>query len=144
MPNQKSIAELFNGTAQKVVNFDELRERQFDLYWKNMSVAERLFDAAVNTPWNMWLFVRRGFSEGMDMLRGRPAADDGTFFYDRLDDRNLFLDREKWESEVGYKTRHGLGQQFQQKAAKLSMQAFDDCRDFSMLVRAGQLKKFEI
>jgi len=144
MSPEKTTAGAFNAAAQKVVDFDELRERQFDLYWQQMSVKERLFDALVNTPWNMWLFVRRGFSEGIDMMRGRPEPDDGKFFYDRLNDRSLYIDRAKWESEVVYKTRHGLGGAFQQKAAKLSMQAFDDCRDYSMLVKSGQLKKFEI
>jgi len=135
---------VFNAAADKVVNFDEVRERQFDLYFKNLSVKDQLFDAFINTPFNMWLFVRRGMREGMDLLLRRPEKDEGTFYYDRLDDRTLYMDRAKFESELFYKTRHGLGKKFQARAAALSLQAFDEARDFSVLVKTGQLKKFEI
>jgi len=132
----------FNDNAAKIVNFDEMREKKFDIMWKNMTVGEKLFDAFINTPYNMFLFVRRGMEEAYAHIRGREQ-NTGSYYTDRLSG-DLYLDRAMMEGDVAYAMKHGLNKKFQEKAAKLTHQAFDESRDFSVLVRSGQLKRFEI
>ncbi|MDE1152754.1 MAG: hypothetical protein PW788_09480 [Micavibrio sp.] len=135
------ISLSFNDAANKVVNFDELREKKFDVMWKNFTVKEKLFDAFINTPYNMFLFVRRGMEEAYQTIRGREQ-DRGGVYTDKISG-DLFLDRASVDSDVQYALKHGLGKKFQEKAARLAYQAFDESRDFSVLVKSGQLCRCE-
>ncbi len=131
----KSAAE----AASKIVNFDEYRKRIDDLRWTQMSFGEKLFDAFVNTPYNMVLFVRRGISEGIQTIfKGNDPAETGASYVDRLNG-DVYLDRAAAECDNRYALGHGLSKKFQEKAVRIARQAFDDCRDFSVLKRTGQL-----
>ncbi len=61
-----------NSATEKLVNFDEYYNRSRDLRAKELSVGEKLFDAFVNTPYNMMLYVRRGVSEAwQELVKGK-------------------------------------------------------------------------
>lgn len=123
----------------KIVNFDEYRKRIDDLRWTQMNIGEKLFDAFVNTPYNMFLYVRRGLSESARIIfKGPDAVDNGKAYVDRLGG-GVYLDRAAAESDNRYALCHGLSKKFQEKAVRLARQAFDECTDFSVLKRTGQL-----
>ena len=133
-----SLRAPFNAAAEKVVNFDEYRFKKQDMLWDQSTLGERLFEAFVNFPHSMMLFVRRGFGEAYDFLKNKKEPV-GTMYTDTLSG-DLYLDRTCVKSDIDYAVKHGLGAKFQAKAARVAQQAFDECRDFSMLVKTGQLK----
>ncbi len=133
-----SFKTTFNTAADKVVNFDEYRFKKQDLLWEQSTVAEKLFEAFVNFPHSMMLFVRRGFGEAYDFLK-KGKEPEGTMYTDFLSG-DLYLDRASVKSDIDYGVKHGLGAKFQAKAARVAQQAFDECKDFSVLVKTGQLK----
>ena len=124
---------------QKIVNFDEYRKRIDDLRWTQMSVGEKMFDAFVNTPYNVVLYVRRGFAEGWQMMTKGPDPKNGNTYIDSLGG-GVFLDRAAAEADNRYALKHGLSKKFQEKAVRLSREAFDACRDFSVIKKTGQLR----
>lgn len=125
--------------TEKLVNFDEYYDRTRDLRAKEMSVGEKLFDAFVNTPYNMMLFVRRGVSEAWQELVKGKTDDKPAVFIDRLNG-GTYLNRAAVDADNAYAQGHGLSAKFQAKAARIATQAFDECRDFSVLARTGQLR----
>lgn len=124
---------------EKLVDFDELRNREGRLREKEFNWTEKLFEAFVDFPHKVWLFVRRGVGEGIELLRGRDTEDKNAYvFEDKLSDR-VFMNRTMMESDISYNLRHGLKHSFQQKAADMRRRAFDECRDFGFLRHTGQL-----
>lgn len=128
-----------NGATEKLVNFDEYYDRARDLRAKEMGIAEKLFDAFVNTPYNMMLYVRRGVSEAWQQVVKGRTDDKTAVFIDRLNG-GTYLNRAAVEADNDYALKHGLSAKFQAKAARLASQAFDECRDFSVLAKIGQLQ----
>jgi hypothetical protein len=122
----------------KIVSFDEYRRRSDDLHWAQMSFGEKLFDAFVNVPYNMILYVRRGFEESWQTIRGR-APESGTTYVDGIGG-GVFLDRAAAEADHAYALQHGLSKKFQEKSVRLSREAFDACADFSVIKKSGQLQ----
>jgi hypothetical protein len=133
---QKSQA---SNPDDKIVNFDEYRKRIDDLRWTQMSVGEKMFDAFVNTPYNMALYVRRGLAEGWQMMTKGPDPKNGRAYVDSLGG-GIFLDRAAAEADNTYALKHGLSKKFQEKAVRLSREAFDACKDFSVIKKTGQLR----
>jgi hypothetical protein len=123
----------------KIVSFDEYRKRVDDLRWTQMGFGEKLFDAFVNTPYNMALYVRRGFAEGWQMITKGRDPQSGMAYVDRLGG-GVFLDRAAAEADNLYALKHGLSKKFQEKAVRLSREAFDACADFSVIKKIGQLQ----
>ncbi|MDP2205793.1 MAG: hypothetical protein Q8K65_05745 [Alphaproteobacteria bacterium] len=136
--NEKSHAAA-DSKDDKIVNFDEYRKRIDDLRWTQMTAGERIFDAFVNTPYNMALYVRRGLSEGWQLMTKGPDPKNGTAYVDSLGG-GIFLDRAAAEADNTYALKHGLSKKFQEKAVRLSREAFDACRDFSVIKKTGQLR----
>lgn len=136
---QKSQASNPDDKDDKIVNFDEYRKRIDDLRWTQMSVGEKIFDAFVNTPYNMALYVRRGLSESWQMMTKGPDPKGGTAYVDSLGG-GIFLDRAAAEADNAYALKHGLSKKFQEKAVRLSREAFDACTDFSVIKKIGQLR----
>lgn len=129
----------FSQKAEKLVDFDELRDREWRMRDKEFSLTEKLFEAFVDFPHKAWLFLRRGVSEGIDLLCGRDTEDKNAHvFEDKLSDR-VFMNRDMMESDLSYNLRHGLSQRFQEKAADVRRRAFDDCQDFGFLIHTKQL-----
>jgi hypothetical protein len=136
----------FNAAAQKIVDWDEYKAKKTAIEMKQFSLGDHLFEAFVDFPSKAFLWMRRGFGEAADQIRGRPAEASG-YYYDTLNQSahsTLYFDRDMLESDLAYFARHGISGKFQAKAAAISRQAFDECRDFSCLVEAGQLQKFSI
>lgn len=128
-------------TREKLVNYDELRRREMDLRWREMSLGEKLFESFVDFPHKVYLFVQRGIGETVDFLRGVALADEKAAAYeDKLSD-NIYLNRAMMESDNRYNLRHGLRHSFQEKAADMRRRAFDDCDDFGVLLQTGQLRR---
>lgn len=124
---------------EKLVELDELRKREWDLREKEFTFTEKLFEACVDFPHKVWLFLRRGIGEGFDLIRGRDTEDKNAhLFEDKLSDR-LFINRAMLEDDVSYNLRHGLKHSFQAKAADLRRRAFDECQDFGFLIHTKQL-----
>lgn len=123
----------------KIVHWEEFRKKADDLRWQQFSVAEKFFDAFINLPVKIGLFVRQAFGEAYEMVVKKIDKRAGHVFQDKLSG-DLYIDRVIAEDEIKYTERHGLGKKFQAKAARLSRQAFDECRDFSVLKRIGQLR----
>lgn len=128
-----------NSTSEKLVNFDEYYDRARDLRAKELSVGEKLFDAFVNTPYNMMLYVRRGISEAWQEIVTGKRGDDAAVYLDRLNG-DTYMNRAAVEADNAYALDHGLSAKFQAKAARIATKAFDECRDFSVLAKIGQLQ----
>lgn len=141
MSDSHSLHATAEEAPQKIVKYDEYFDRMQDLRARSFRFTEGLFDAFVNTPYNMMLYVRRGLADGWRFMTNTQKDDQGTAYIDRLNG-GLFIDRAAMESDNAYALRHGLSKRFQEKAARLSRQAFDECRDFSALRRSGQLEPF--
>lgn len=128
-----------NLADDKIVSFDEYRKRVDDLRWTQMSFGEKLFDAFVNTPYNIALYVRRGCAESWQMITKGPDPQNGMAYVDRLGS-GVYLDRAAAEADNAYALKHGLSKKFQEKAVRLSREAFDACADFSVIKKSGQLQ----
>lgn len=127
------------GATEKLVNFDEHYDRVRDLRAKELSVGEKLFDAFVNTPYNMMLYVRRGVGEAwQEMVKGK-TDEKAAAYIDRLNG-GTYMNRAAVDADNRYALDHGLSATFQAKAARIATQAFDQCRDFSVLAKTGQLQ----
>ncbi len=126
---------------EKLVDFDELRDREWKLREKEFSWTEKLFEAFVDFPHKAWLFVRRGIAEGIDLLRGRDTEDKNAAAYEDKFSARLFMNRAMMEDDISYNLRHGLRHSFQQKAADTRRRAFDECQDFGFLMQTGQLRQ---
>ena len=124
---------------EKLVDFDELRDREWRLRDREFTFTEKLFEAFVDLPHKAWLFLRRGVSEGIDLLRGRDTEDkNARVFEDMLSDR-VFMNRATMEDDLSYNLRHGLKHSFQAKAADLRRRAFDECEDYGFLIHTKKL-----
>ena len=132
----------FNEASQKVVNWDEYDRNKFDLEWQKYTPLEKAFDGLINTPYKVFLFVRRGISEAIDMFRGKEDQNAGKVYEDKLSRSHYYFDRDNLESDIAYNLKHGLSRKFQEKAAAIAREAFDNSRDFSVLVKTGQLQNF--
>jgi hypothetical protein len=135
----------FNHVAQKVVDWDEFRSKKLALENKQFTVGDMLFEGFVDAPYRGMLWVRRGFAEAFDAVRRRSTPNNaGSYYFNTLSGRETYFDREKLESDLVYFQRHGLGGRFQEKSAAIARQAFEECRDFSVLVETGQLQKLMV
>lgn len=136
----------FNAAAQKVVDWDEFRIKKLDIEMKQFSLIDHLFEGFVDFPSKAFLWVRRSFGEAAAQMRGRPI-DAGGLYFDMLNPSTYgatYFDREALESDLAYFGRHGISGKFQEKSAAIARQAFDECRDFSILVQTGQLQKLNV
>lgn len=124
---------------EKLVDYDELRQREWRLRDKEFTFTEKLFEAFVDFPHKAWLFVQRSLGEGFDLIRGRDTENKNAhLFEDKLSDR-LFMNRCMMEDDLSYNLRHGLKHHFQEKAADLRRRAFDECQDYGFLIHTKQL-----
>lgn len=139
----------FNDKAQKIVNEDEFRRRRFLLEQEQFTLKEKFFQIP-NDLYNAFLWVRRGVSEAIDQIRGREKAE-GDYYFDKLSHYDkygharfgtTYMDRAVLEGDLAYFEKHGLSKSFQEKSARIARQAFDQSRDFSVLLKIGQLEKF--
>lgn len=137
------MKDSFNDVA-KVVDWDEFRSKKLDLENKQFTMKEIVFEGFVDAPYRALLWVRRGFAEAFDHLRNKPVENKGNYYYDTMSHREVYFDRDTLESDLGYFRKHGISPTFQEKSADIARQAFDECRDFSGLVRTGQLKKLDV
>ncbi len=136
----------FNAAAQKIVDWDEYKAKKTDIEMKQFTLADHLFEAFVDFPSKAFLWMRRGFGEAAAEIRGRPV-EAGGYYFDTLNQSAssaVYFDRDALESDLAYFARHGISGKFQAKAAAISRQAFDACRDFSGLIETGQLQKISI
>ncbi len=133
----------FNDKAEKIVNTDEYRRIREDLEWKQMNWKEKLFQAFVEQPYRATLWVRRGVSEAIDQIKGKPQVE-GNYYFDKLEANSprgtTYMDRTTFEGDVAYFQQHGLSKSFQEKSARIATEAFDKARDFSVLKKTGQLQ----
>lgn len=140
--NKPSCPHRKNAAAQapeKLVEYNELRRREMDLRWDEMNLGEKLFEAFVDFPHKAYLFCQRSIGEAVDFLRRKEPADKNAAVYgDRFSD-NVYLNRAMMESDNAYHLRHGLSHAFQEKAADIRRRAFDECRNFGILQKTGQL-----
>lgn len=135
----------FNDAAQKVVDWDEFHGKKLTLENKQLTIGEKLFEGFVEAPYRGFLWVRRGLSEAVDVMRRKPEPENiGNYYYDVLSHRETYFDRDKLEDDLKYFQRHGLSTKFQEKSSAIARQAFDECRDFSLLVETGQFQKLKI
>jgi len=136
----------FNTAAQKIVDYDEFKERKIALENKQFTMGEMLFEGFVDGPTRMALWVGRGFGEAYQTIRGRKNEDDGSYYYDSLggDHRKTYFDRGVLESDLAFFGKHGVGAAFQAKSARIARQAFEECKDYSCLVETGQFKKLSV
>jgi hypothetical protein len=134
------MKQIKNTQPEKLVDFDELRNRDWDLRWKEFTWQEKLFEAFVDLPHKMWLFVRRGVTEAVDFLRGRDSEDQKAAAYEDVLSKRVFLNRAMLESDLSYQLRHGIKQSFQEKAADIRRRAFAGCKDYGVLQQTGQLR----
>lgn len=125
---------------EKLVDFDELREREWRLREKTFSWQEKIFEALIDFPHKAYLFVRRSVGEAIDFVRGRDRADKAAAIYEDILSDRLYMNREMMESDIRYHLRHGLKRSFQEKAADTRRRAFEECRDFGFLHLTGQLR----
>ena len=129
---------------EKLVDWNEMRRREDDLIWQQTSFGEKMFTAFVAVPYNMFLYVRRGIGETIDFLKsGGPKETAAAAYEDRLSD-NIYINRAMVESDINYNKKHGLSKTFQEKAAKIKQQAFDESRDFGVLLQTGQLRRIDL
>src|SRR6218665_189557 len=113
-----------SSATEKLVNFDEYYDRSRNLRAQELSAAEKLFDAFVNTPYNMMLYVRRGVSEAWQELTKGKTDDKTAVYIDRLNG-GTYLNRAAVDADNGYALAHGLSAKFQAKAARIATRAFD-------------------
>jgi len=135
------MKEIKNTQPEKLVDFNELRNRDWDLRWKEFSLQEKLFEAFVDLPHKMWLYVRRGVTEAVDFLRGRDNEDKKAAAYEDVLSGRVFLNHAMIESDLSYHLRHGIKQSFQEKAADTRRRAFEACKDYGVLHQTGQLRR---
>lgn len=128
-----------NSATEKLVNFDEYYDRARDLRAQELTIGEKLFDAFVNTPYNMMLYVRRGVSEAWQQIVKGKTDDNAAVYIDRLNG-DTYMNRAAIDADNNYALDHGLSAKFQAKAARIATKAFDECRDFSVLAKIGQLQ----
>lgn len=130
--------------TEKVVNWEKVHFKKYELQDQQFTLAEKLFDGLVNMPYNMFLFVRRSVSEAAASLFKKPSESRAGNAYECAFSGDVYLDKTCFQSDVDYALKHGLCKKFQEKAAKISQQAFDECKDFGVLVESGQLRKLNI
>jgi|GEM_PF-1807246 len=124
---------------EKLVEWGEMRRREDDLLWQQTNFGEKVFHAFVAVPYSMFLFVRRGLGEAIDFLKpGGPTPTAAVAYGDRFSS-NVYINRAMVESDILYNKKHGLSRTFQEKAAKVKQQAFNESRDFGVLLQTGQL-----
>lgn len=137
----------FNAAADKVVNWDEYQKKKLDLEWEQFTWQEMLFQAFVDAPSRIGLWVGRAFGEAKDQVMRKPRDEDaGHSYYDSLQNDvrgDIYFDRKNLESDLAFFQKHGLGKKFQEKSAAIARQAFDESRDFSTMVKTGQFKRFD-
>lgn len=139
------MKDAFNAPAQKIVDWDEFRGKKLDIENKQLSIREMLFEGFVDAPYRALLWMRRGFGEAFDKVRGKPDPENtGDYYYNVLSHREVYFDRAKMEDDLSYFRKHGVSAKFQEKSAAIARQAFDECRDFSVLVETGQLQKLKV
>ncbi|MBI1214849.1 MAG: hypothetical protein GC185_03405 [Alphaproteobacteria bacterium] len=149
-PETAGVRKDFNESAEKIVNWDEYRRNRDELYWKRMTWKEKLFEAFVDTPYSVYLFIRRGMGEAWEMAREAnsrresdgPAPEKEPNAYEDFLSGDIYVPRHAFESDIAYALEHGLSKKFQQRAAAISREAFDKCRDFKVLKDIGQLRPF--
>jgi hypothetical protein len=143
MTEQANAAQTaFNDKAQKIVNWEELRHRRQDIFWQEMTLGEKLFEAFVDVPYKMGLFVRQALGEAYEMLKRKPGEPEPVRGYADTLSNDIYIPKATFDAETAYALKHGLNKKFQERAAKLSQKAFDECRDFSVLKKTGQLRPF--
>ena len=130
--------------TEKVVNWENLHFKKYELQDKQFTIAEKLFDGLINMPYNMFLFVRRSVSEAISALRKKPSESRAGNAYECALSGEVYLDKTCFDSDVNYALKHGLCKKFQEKSARISQQAFNECKDFGVLVNSGQLRKLDI
>lgn len=130
--------------TEKVVNWETMHFKKYELQDKQFTLAEKIFDGLINTPYNMFLFVRRSISEAVAGLLKKPSDSRVGNAYECAITGEVYLDKTCFQSDVTYALKHGLCKKFQEKAAKISHQAFDECKDFGVLVNSGQLRKLDV
>ncbi len=137
----------FNTKAQKVVDWNEFTSKKIDLENKQFTWKDHLFAAFVDAPSKVYIWARRGFGEAVDQFRGKPA-EKGDYYFDTLGKEQLrgktYFDQDTLEGDLAYFAKHGLGAKFQEKAAAVARQAFEESKDFSVLVKTGQFQKFRV
>lgn len=128
--------------TQKIVNAQEWYNRRADLFWQELSVGEKLFQAFIDTPHKAYLFVRQGIEEAVDGVKRdwRKEAPAPVRGYDDALSGDVYIPQSTIATENAYAQKHGLSKKFQEKAARISQRAFDECRDFSVLKKIGQLR----
>ncbi len=136
----------FNDKAEKIVNTDEYRRIRQDLEWKQMNWKEKLFQSFVSDPYNAWLFVKSGVTGAVEQIRKGKTDEPGHYYADTFNQSlhgTTYMDRSKFEAETTYFQKNGLSKSFQDKSARIATEAFEQARDFSVLVKTGQLKPLD-
>ncbi len=136
----------FNAKAEKVVNTDEYRRIRQDMEWEQMNWKEKMFQALVSDPYNAWLFVKTGVTGAVDQIMKRGNDEPGHYYADTLDKSmhgTTYMDRTKFEADTAFFRNNGVSKSFQEKSARIATEAFDQARDFSVLVKTGQLKRLD-
>lgn len=137
----------FNAKAEKVVNTDEYRRIRQDMEWKQMNWKEKMFQAFVSDPYNAWLFVKTGVTGAVDQIMKRGAGEPGNLYVDTFNKSmhgTTYMDRTKFEAENAFWLKNGVSKSFQEKSARIAAEAFEQARDFSVLVKTGQLKRLDL
>lgn len=137
----------FNKAADKVVNWDEYKKKKLDLEWEQFTWKDHLFQVFVDAPSRVGLWVCRAFGEAKDAVMGKPRPEDaGHAYYNSLQSGypgDIYVDKKNLEADLAFFQKHGLGKKFQEKSAAIARQAFEESRDFSVLVKTGQFKRFD-
>ncbi|HYD19147.1 MAG TPA: hypothetical protein VEF76_11770 [Patescibacteria group bacterium] len=136
----------FNTKSEKVVNTDEYRRIRMDLEWKQLRWKEKAFQAFVEEPYRAWLFVKSGFAGAWEQMTKGKVDEPGNYYYDSVTQSQhgtTYMDRSKFEGDLAYFQKNGLSANFQEKSARIAREAFEKSRDFSVLVRTGQLKSLD-
>lgn len=135
----------FNDSARKVVNWDEYQKKKLDLEWKEFTWPEKLFQAFVDAPSRMALWVGRAFGEAKDQVMRKPRPENaGHTYYDSLQNAvrgDIYFDRDNLESDLTFFQKYGPGKAFQEKSANIARKAFEESQDFSFLAETAAEKK---
>lgn len=140
-----STSAAFNDKAEKIVNWEEWRNRREELYWQQLGIGEKLFQAFVDTPHKMYHFVRQSLVEAAQEIKrnwGKDNTPAPVRGYEDILSGDVYISRTSMEAETAYALKNGLSKKFQEKSANIARQAFEESRDFSVLKKNGQLRPF--
>lgn len=135
----------FNAKAEKIVNTDELRRIQMELEWQQFTWKEKAFQV-VSDMHRAWLTVKSGFSGAVEQIRTGQSNEPGYYYADifnKSQHGTTYKDRTKFEAENAFFRNNGVSKAFQEKSARIAAEAFEQARDFSVLVKTGQLKRLD-